>query len=250
MDAFVLITMKLENIDMKLSNVVTTNQMTNQMQVLKSQIMVDFERHIADMKLQFEKLENENTELKKRVSELEQLLKSVSNTSKQPDIAFRRISFIGFPLSDELGRVKCITEWVSQHFPGVVCTAGNISKGPVRDRKLTAISYAEFSDADLRNSVLKSIRSSKLSCSFKGNDILIKPALSQLIRDRIWAFNTAYNLVANHVAAKGKTVVKRIESHRAILVDGVIAFDHSSSIGMGTFMGAFSSLALPGKAAS
>ena len=45
-------------------------------------------------------------------------------------------------------------------------------------------------------------------------------------------------------------MVKRIESHRAVLVDGVIAFDQSSSIGMGTFMGAFSSLALPGKAAS
>ena len=72
-----------------------------------------------------------------------------------------------------------------------------------------------------------------------------------MIRDRIWALNTAYDLVKKHASADGKTVDKRKDSNRAILVDGNIVFDQSSSVvGMGNFLGAFSDLVLPCKTSS
>jgi len=242
-EAFGLITAKLDGLDTKLSHMVTMKQFDE----LKSDLLTEFEKKVGELKTDFANMQKENGVLRGRVDELERRLKSVSSG---PDGAFRRISFIGFPLVDERERIKFINDWMSEHFSGLSYSVGNISKGPVRERKLTAISYVEFPDPDVRNFVLKKIKADNLSCKYKSSVILVKPALSQFIRDRIWAFNTAHNLITKHAAANGKTVEKRTDSNRAILVDGVIAFDQSSPTGLGNFLGAFSSLALPGKAVS
>ena len=115
------------------------------------------------------------------------------------------MNFIGFPLANELGRVNYIKKWLADHFDGLTCNVGNISKGPMKNRSLTSISYAEFSDGDMRNTVLKEIQSKNLLCKYNGSAILIKPCLTQLIRERIWAFNIAHDLIKAHQAANGKT---------------------------------------------
>ena len=121
-------------------------------------------------------MQKENAGLKRRVSILESQL---SGVTKGSDIAFRRLSCIGFPVSEELDRIS----------------VGHLFKGPVRSRSLTAISYIEFTDADVRNAVLKLIRSKKLTCVYTGKEINLKPGLSQIIRNRIWALNKAYEML-------------------------------------------------------
>ena len=234
MEAFGLITTKLEGIESQLRHVVTVDQL----KATESKIVLEFEKSIEKLQHQINAVDKTNKELQKRVSDLEVKLKTFTG---QPEVAFRRISFIGLPMSDELGRIKFISEWMGTHFPAIACSVGNISKGPMRARTLTAIGYAEFADSDLRSLVLKTIRSKQPSCVYSGTPILVKPALSQMIRDRIWALNTAYDLVKKHASADGKTVDKRKDSNRAILVDGNIVFDQSSSVvGMGNFLGVFS----------
>ena len=238
---------KMSNVDAKMSTLVTTDQM----QALKNDIMVDFERHISDLKRQLEKLEKENSELRERVDELERRLKSLSSSSSStsgPDIAFRRISFIGFPTVDDQQRIQCVHNWMTQHLNGLTFHVGNIHKGPVQNRKLTSVSYVEFPDSDVRNLVLKRIKSDGLSCKYKDSVILIKPALSQVIRERIWALNTAYDIVKGNSLSNGKVVDKRKDKDRAILVDGQVVFDQfSTSVGLGKFLGAYASLVLPGR---
>ena len=68
---------------------------------------------------------------------------------------------------------------------------------------------------------------------------MVKPALSQLIRDRIWSLNTAFELVQKHAAATGKNVEKRKDGKPGIFVEGVLAFDQSTVNGIGCFAGAF-----------
>ena len=121
----------------------------------------EFEKTVKQLSNQFAKLEFDNKELRKRVDVLEAQLKTVSIS---PDPAFKRINFIGFPLANELGRVKFVTKWLADNFDGLSCNVGNISKGPMRARTLTAIGYAEFADSDLRRLVLKTIRSKQPSC--------------------------------------------------------------------------------------
>ena len=240
-NAFTVIVNELQQINSKLSNVVTLDQLN----AVKPDMVREFEKTVKHLSDQFAKLDADNKELRKRVDVLEAQLKTVSMS---PDPAFKRINFIGFPLANELGRVKFVTKWLADNFDGLSCNVGNISKGPMKNRTLTSIAYAEFSDADMRNTVLKEIQSKSLSCKYNGTAVLIKPCLTQLVRERIWAFNTANDLIKAHQAATGKTVIKRTDSNRAILVNGSIAFDQSGSIGLGTFVGEFADLCLPGRA--
>ena len=137
--------------------------------------------------------------------------------TKGPDIAFRRLSCIGFPVSDELDRISFLSQWMNSNFAGITFSVGHIFKGPVRSRSLTAISYIEFTDADVRNAVLKLIRSKKLSCVYKGKEINLKPGLSQIIRNRIWALNKAYEMLKAEANASQFLVELRKEGSRAVL---------------------------------
>ena len=118
----------------------------------------------------------------------------------------------------------------------------------MNNRQLTGVSFAEFTDSDMRNTVLQEIRAKGLQSKYNDKVIVVKPALSQIIRERIWALNAAFDLVENHMASNGKKVEKKSDKDaRAILVDGVIAFDQTSKTGLGTFSGPYVSLALPGR---
>ena len=168
--------------------------------------------------------------------------------SNSLNVVFRRVNFIGFVSKDELGRVKCLTEWAAEKFPGFSVQAGNVYKGLVRSRVLISVSYLEFADVDMRNFVLKEVKSKSLQCKFENSLIAIKPALSQMVRDRIWAFNTAYDLVKKSSLANGKTVERTNDKEkRVITVDGQVAFDQSGVDGLDSFVGGFSGLSLPGK---
>ena len=101
----------------------------------------------------------------------------------------------------------------------------------------------------MRNFVLKQVNAKSLKCKYMDTNIVIKPALSQTVRERIWALNTAYDLIKSNSLSSGKSVEKRNDKDRAVLVDGVIAFDQSSSSGLGIFVGSYVHLALPGRGA-
>ena len=94
---------------------------------------------------------------------------------------------------------------------------------------------------------LATIKEKQPECKYHDKNILIKPALSAAIRKRIWALNVAFDIVQKQAQSNGKSVVKKSDKDRAILVDGVIAFDQSMSSGLGSFSGSYSGLSLPGK---
>ena len=121
-------------------------------------------------------------------------------------------------------------------------------RGPRSARVLTKIVYAEFCDSDVRNVVLSQIRSRNLSCpQFGGKSIKVKPALSAVIRGRMWALDRAEEIVSGSSLAAGKTVVKvnTAQSH-CITVDGEIVFEQKpGTADLGTFVGTCATLQLP-----
>ena len=169
-----LILNKLIGIESTLTQMVTVSQLSS----LKADLIHEFEKSIQKLQAQLTALNEENKDLKRRVSELEELLKSVPNVMKQPDNAFKRLSFIGFPIDTSLERLDFMKTWMTTNFPGITFSSGNIMRGPMKARVLTAVCFVEFIDSDVRNAVLSSIGSRQLKCSYKEKVINIKPALS------------------------------------------------------------------------
>ena len=123
-----------------------------------------------------------------------------------------------------------------------------VMKGPMNSRKLTAVSYVELVDSDVRNRVLKEVKDKTFTYTYNEKTIMIKPALSAVVRERIWAMNTAFDMVKADSKSAGKTVEKRKDGNRVVLVDNVVVFDQGKDIpGCGVFKGAYSTLSLPGK---
>ena len=98
--------------------------------------------------------------------------------------------------------------------------------------------------------MLSEIQTKGHECKYSGHKIVIKPCLSQAVRERIWALNAAYELVQKHPAAENKTVERKKDSDRCVTVDGVVAFDQTGKSGTGFFTGPFANLVLPGRASS
>ena len=181
-EAFTLVAGKLEQIDNKLSSVVTSDQLF----AVKTDLLLQFEKTVEELRAAFAKLENENKELRLRVDELERRLNGLKTGSAPAnDVAFKRLSFIGFPLSDAEGRLKFVKEWMASYFGSFTFSVGNVFRGPANKRELTAVVCVEFSDTDTRNLVLKKLKSDAPSCSYQGNSVSVKPALSQYVRERI-----------------------------------------------------------------
>ena len=212
------------------------------LQSVKHELLRQFEEQIGKLEAKFLELETANVELRSRVDALETKL---SNLTSGPDPAFKRLSFLGFESGSDLDRIAHVSSFMSTHFSGISVSVGNIMRGPRSARVLTKIVYAEFCDSDVRNAVLSQIRSRSLTCQFGGKSIAVKPALSQIVRQRIWALNKAHELVKAHPAAVGKEVLKVNGKDGGITVDGVSAFTQSGVSGFGVFAGVFSTLVLP-----
>ena len=212
---------------------------------LKADLLAQFEAHISVMEQKYSELEQANRDLRVRVENLESQLKSVSVVG--PDPAYKRISFIGFTSETAIERIRFISAWMNSNFSGVPCSVGNISRGPMRSRTLTKVSYAEFSDTDTRNIVLSQLRNNPISCESRSVSIQVKPALSQVVRSRIWALNKAFDMISVHASSSGKQVTKvsNVDA-RCVKVDNVIVFEQRpGSNDLGTFSGNFSTLTLP-----
>ena len=165
-EAFTLVAGKLEQIDNKLSSVVTSDQLF----AVKTDLLLQFEKTVEELRAAFAKLENENKELRLRVDELERRLNGLKTGSAPAnDVAFKRLSFIGFPLSDAEGRLKFVKEWMASYFGSFTFSVGNVFRGPANKRELTAVVYVEFSDTDTRNLVLKKLKSDAPSCTYSGS---------------------------------------------------------------------------------
>ena len=174
-DALVLITLKLEQIDTKLGFVMAFNGIQASLTPTKADLLREFETSTRKREEKFIALQKENAELKRRVSILESQL---SGFTEDSDIAVRRSSCIGFLVSDDLDRISVLSKWMNITFLGLTFPVGHICKAPVRSRSLTPISYIEFTEAGVRNAVLKLIRSKRCSCVYKDKEIALKPGLS------------------------------------------------------------------------
>ena len=117
----------------------------------------------------------------------------------------------------------------------------------MNNRVLTKVSYVEFADSDSRNAVLSIIRSQTLACNCNTKPIAIKPALSAVIRSRIWALNKAEEMSRASQFAQGKQVVKTSDSNsRIVSVAGEIVFEQKvGGSDLGCFVGPLSSLSIP-----
>ena len=94
---------------------------------------------------------------------------------------------------------------------------------------------------------MKELKSDAPPCTYQGNSVSVKPALSQYVRERIWALNQAFDLIKKHSASSGKEVSKTKRKDATVSVGGAVAFSQSGSSGLGVFSGEFVGLRLPGK---
>ena len=243
-EALCLMTTRLESIDDKLSSVVTIDAHSAAMTALRTDLLREFEVTVSRLEAKFVELEEANATLRNRVQQLETQL---AKLSVGPDPAHKRITFIGFSSESALERIQFVSAWMQRHFSGVPCSVGNVMRGPMRSRTLTKVSYAEFSDTDTRNVVLSKIRSDNLVCECSSVNIKVKPALTQVVRSRIWALNKAYDMISSHDSARGKNVIKvSTVDARCVKIENVVVFEQvPGSSDLGTFVGTFSALVLP-----
>ena len=210
--------------------------------------MKELETAVGKMESKYAELVQAQNVLRTQVDALELKFSNFSVA----DTAHKRLSFLGFKSGSELDRIGCIRKFMSDHFADVSVQIGNIMKGPRNGRILTSVAYCEFSDSDVRNAVLSLIRSRNYKCVFQNQQIDIKPALSAVIRSRIWALNKAYELISASPLASKEVVSKVNEpSTRCIRVGVEVAFEQKSgSSDTGQFLGRFAQLTLPGKSSS
>ena len=211
---------------------------------LKVELLKQFEVQIGLLHAKFVELESANSELRARVDALEAKLQT---STAGPDPAFQRLSFLGFESGTDLERIAHISSFMSTHFPGISVFVSNVMRGPRSARVLTKIVYAEFCDADVRNAVLSQVRSRNLSCTFGGKSIKVLPALSKVIRARMWALDRAQELVSRSSFSEGKTVVKvNTRQSHCITLNGEVVFEQKPGLtDLGSFLGSCATLELP-----
>ena len=234
-------TTRLESIDEKLSSVVTVDVHSSALSALRIDLLREFEATVSRLEAKFAELEAANKELRIRVDRLESQFKSVA----APDEAHRRISFIGFKSGSDLERISSVRKFMNEHFPDISVQIGNIMKGPRSSRVLTSVVYCTFSDSDVRNAVLAQVRSRSLK--FPGEGVAIKPALSAVIRARIWALNKAHELISASSLCGSESVTKvNTPELRCIRVGSTVAFEQKGgSSDLGSFLGSFAGIQLP-----
>ena len=97
----------LTQLDERLKNLATMDQLA----AAKKEMMDEFDKTVKEISAKYDALVKDNIALKARVDSLEAQLKTIS---KLPDPAFKRINFIGFPLTSAIERMKVVTGYLKE----------------------------------------------------------------------------------------------------------------------------------------
>ena len=201
-----------------------------------------------------EPLQTEIQVLRARVEVLEGARhRSASEQPRATDPAYKRIVFTKIPESmSAIERIQAIEGFMRTHFEHVrLRDVGNFYKGRFPDqRTLTKVSYAEFSNSDVRREVLDKVGGLKgkpvvLKCVLGGTNVDIKPAKTELAMKRNSCLRKVADLLKEDARAKGKTVKIEWVGDRGVTVNGSYAFSQDKFEATGTFRTPFADLTVP-----
>ncbi len=188
--------------------------------------------------------------LRARVVALENASSQKRSASEQPrasDPAWKQLAITKIPESvGEEKRLQVISEFFETHFKHVrVKDIQNIYTGPFPNgRKMTRTAIVEFSNSDVRRSVLEKIESRKLKLIFgnAGEEVKIKRAITEVARQRNSALRRAEELLKKDARCAGKPVKIVWIGERGVTVDSVYGFEQRKGDVMGDFVGVFKDL--------
>ena len=182
-----------------------------------------------------------------RVAQVESRMASLTVSEARPEIhdpARRRISFIGFPESSTIAdRISSMEAFMREHFPEIKPVSVNLFAS--KDGRPSIHGFVECCSPQQARMILESIKTRELHIAAHAN-VQIKPALTDIDRNRNWAIHAAEQKIKASSLSHGKLVtVKKGGANRGVYVDNVVAFTQADRHARGgLFVGEYSNLSL------
>ena len=157
------------------------------------------------------------------------------------------MAFLGFPTDPVQAqkRVQALEAHIAEKllmFKAI--DIDHVYTGPRSSRKLTGVTYVEFSNADKAAEFLKKF--DKDNKTMLGNfEVSVRPARTKLNSARNWALKQAADVLKEAPGVdKAKVVIQWMEQPRRVDVAGAPAFVQQRDDPHGTFSGTYSDLVL------
>mgnify|MGYP003341748875 CR=1 FL=1 len=157
----------------------------------------------------------------------------------QTDPNRNRVSFIGFP--DALSasaRTEAITKFMRDYPSHKYNTIDHEYRGKAGERTIKKVSYVEFASQD----AAKKFSNEADATKFPIKDIMVKPALSKINRQRNYAIRKAEEIIKAKFPNKD---VQFDRKDRTLSVDGAAVFKQVPNELGGTFSGIMAGSSLP-----
>ncbi len=160
------------------------------------------------------------------------------------DPARRRVAFIGFTEGSALSaRVQAMEAFMAQHFVDLKPLQVNLF--PDKNGKPGRHGFVELGSPKQARIVTDHVKAQHLLVAGHAG-VAIKPALTEIDRNRNWALSAAEDLIKKDQRAHGKTVSVKKAEGRGVYVNDVPAFTQRERHARGgVFVGDFSDLQLP-----
>lgn len=159
------------------------------------------------------------------------------------DPAHKRVEFKGFALNDAEGRLKAMSDFLS-NFPNYRPTFGNEYTGPYSSKRtLKDTGYAEFVNADQKREFMDAVKAKSMTTfTYNGSSIVVKHGVSKVNKHRTYLLLKAKELLEKEEPSKEVTVHF---DDRVVKVSGNVAFTQGKSDLGGCFTPKYAHLSLP-----
>ena len=168
---------------------------------------------------------------------------AVGNNRKAVDSSFTKLAVKKFPEKMPLeDRLEIMRNFMDEHFPSISASFGVKHRGDWKDRGqnrcMTGVGIIDVGDADLREFVLKTIDTKKLTMKGQGHSLVVTRALTDKARDRNTAIFSAVELLKKKGGVSESDIVINWEN-RAVEVCKEEVFKQPKGQGAGSFKNKF-----------
>ena len=269
LDALEKLTSKINVLTLKVddvkTNAVTRKDLSNLQEDMRADAAIQIGEAVNPLKAQMEVFWHDNKALRTDLTAVQKKLaegggvssgnaNSPASVPKETkvllnslDPALRRVAFLGFPTDPAQAqkRVQALEAYIAEKLPMFkAIDIDHVYTGPRSSRKLTGVTYVEFSNADKAAEFLKKFdKDSKTKLgSF---EVSVRPARTKLNSARNWALKQAADVLKEAPGVdKAKVVIQWMEQPRRVDVAGAPAFVQQSDDLHCTLCGAYPDLVL------
>ena len=165
------------------------------------------------------------------------------------DPALRRAVFLGWPEGTSTEkRAELMDKLMKEKFPTFrVVDFGHEYIGPYNNKKLSSVSWAEFSDNDAAKSFVKKTETDHVELQVEGVSMKIKLRRTKLQKKRNYCLHKAAELLKKSGSSGDDVKIEwKIEASktRKVLFNGKTGFEQLQHDSMGTFTAPFTNLVI------